>query len=132
MLVKEQFLNHRSHGWYEGYLLVERTDTNEQFYINVNEFITNPYWLCDDLIEAVRYGDYVASFNQKSDYYPVNKSAEKVELEDGTLILIDGTTGTYGKNGPDNETNQLEGIVISGSKKGWRVYINTNDLTIIY
>ena len=132
VLVKEQMIQHRSHGWYEGYLLVERTDTKEQVYINVNDFITKPYWLSEDKLDAVKYGDYIAKFTQVSDYYAVNKSNDKAELEDGTYILIDGMTGTYGKNGPNNETNQVEGIVLSGSKKGSRIFFNTNDLTIIY
>lgn len=132
VLVKEQMLEHRSHGWYEGYLLVENTNTSEQFYIEVTDFVTNPYWLEEDLQKAVKYGDFVAEFNQTSDYYPVNKSADKVELENGTLVLVDGITGTYGRKGPDNETHQVEGVILTGNKKGLRVFFNIDDLQIAY
>lgn len=136
VLVKEQLLEHQRYGRYSGYLLVEKVNTNEQFYINVKDFVTNPYWLSDDAVEAVKLGEFVAEFNQISDYYPVDKKGRKVELEDGALVLAKGITGTYGGNGPDDDTNQIEVIVLSGRKDDTmnisRVFINEADLTIVY
>lgn len=132
VLVKEQFLEHEGYGRYSGYLCVEKTDTKEQVYIDVKEFVTNPYWLAADAREAVRFGDFIAKFKQVSDYYPVNKSGEKVELADGTMVLAVGTTGTYGKGGPDKDTNEIEAVVISNSDNSSRIFINKNDLTIVY
>lgn len=132
VIVKEQYLEHSHHGYYTGYLLVELVDTKETAYLNVKDFITNPYWSNSDLSDAVRFGDFVAVFSQKSDYYPVNSRGEKMELEEGVYVLIDGTTGSYGKNGPDDETNQVEGFVLTGDRKGSRVHINENDLTVVY
>ena len=132
VLVKEQILEHEGYGNYTGYLLVERTDTKEQIYIDVKDFITNPYWLNEDVEEAVRIGDFVAEFKQLSDYYPVNKSGEKIELKDGTFVLAIGTTGTYGSGGPDNNTNQIEVVVLSDNANNSRIFINKEDLSIIY
>lgn len=132
VLVKEQILEHQGYGRYSGYLLVERTDTKEQFYIDVKDFVTNPYWLNADTEEAVRIGDFIAEFKQLSDYYPVDKDGEKVELKDGTLVLATGTTGTYGGNGPDNDTNQIEVVVLSEDANTSRIFINKEDLTIVY
>lgn len=56
VVVKEQLLENTSRCGYSGYLLVERSDTGEQVYINVKDFVTTPYWLSDDLVQAVRYG----------------------------------------------------------------------------
>lgn len=132
VIVKEQYLEHSHHGYYTGYLMVEIVDTEEIAYLNVKDFVTNPYWLNSDLSDAVRFGDFVAVFSQKSDYYPVNSRGEKLELDEGVYVLIDGITGSYGKNGPDDETNQVEGVVMTGERKGSRVHINENDLTIVY
>lgn len=39
IIVKSQELEHEGYGQYSGYLLVERLDNGEQFYINVSNFI---------------------------------------------------------------------------------------------
>lgn len=135
VLVLSQELEHEGYGRYSGYLTVEDTATKEQYIIAVYSFITKPYWTYDDLLEAVSVGHFVAEFNQVSDYYPVNKSNEKVELEDGTIVHVIGKTGTYGKNGPDNETNQIEAIVFKEWKYGYggvSVFFNVDDLTLVY
>ena len=135
VLVLSQELEHEGWGRYSGYLTVEDTTTKEQYIIAVYSFITKPYWTYDDLLEAVSVGHFVAEFNQVSDYYPVNKSNEKVELEDGTIVHVIGKIGTYGKNGPDNETNQIEAIVFKEWKYGYggvSVFFNVDDLTLVY
>lgn len=136
VIVREQILEHEGYGSYSGYLLVERTDNGNQYYINVTNFITRPYWNDnDDLRGAALTGLFVAEYTQRSDYYPVTGSNEKVELTDGTVVLVKGITGTYGKNGPDNDTNQIEAIVWKEWKKGYggvSVYFNSDDLRIKY
>ena len=135
VLVLNQELEHEGYGRYSGYLTVEDTATQEQYIISVYSFITKPYWTYTDLLEAVSVGHFIAEFNQVSDYYPVNKSNEKVELEDGTIIHVIGKTGTYGKNGPDDDTNQIEAIVFKEWKYGYggvSVFFNVADLTLIY
>lgn len=135
VLVLEQYLEHRGYGHYDGTLFVERTDTKEQFYINVWDFVTYPYWLMDDIYEAAKNGELIAEFNQQSDYYPVTKGGYKAEIEDGALVLITGLTGMYPNETPDYRTNQLEATVLSGWKEGAKsstIFINVEDLKIIY
>lgn len=135
VLVLSQELEHEGYGRYSGYLTVEDTATQEQYIISVYSFITKPYWTYTNLLEAVSVGHFIAEFNQVSDYYPVSKSNEKVELEDGTIVHVIGKTGTYGKNGPDNDTNQIEAIVFKEWKYGYGgvpVFFNVEDLTLTY
>ena len=135
VLVLSQELEHEGWGRYSGYLTVEDTATKDQYIIAVYNFITKPYWTYEDLLEAVSVGHFIAEFNQVSDYYPVNQSNEKVELEDGTIVHVIGKTGTYGKNGPDNDTNQIEAIVFKEWKYGYggvSVFFNIDDLTLVY
>lgn len=134
VLVLSQELEHEGWGRYSGYLTVEDTTTKEQYIISVYSFITKPYWTYGDLLEAVSVGHFIAEFNQVSDYYPVDKSNEKVALEDGTIIHVIGKTG-HMKNGPNTESNQIEAIVFKEWKYGYggvSVFFNVDDLTLIY
>lgn len=134
--VKSQDLKHEGHGAYSGYLLVEKNENNDLFYINVNNFITRPYWENNYDLEAITLdGYYIAEFNQVSDYYPVDRGNDKVELKDGELVLVIGKTGVFGRGGPDRKTNPLEAIAFKEWKKGYggvSVFLNQQDLTIIY
>lgn len=135
VVVREQELKHEGYGAYSGYLLVEKFDSDEQFYINVNNFITKPYWTYDDLKSAVTIGYCIAEYNQVSDYYPVNSSNKKVELNDATKVLLVGKTGLYGRNGPDNNVNSIETIVFKEWEYGYggvNVFFNPQDLSILY
>lgn len=134
VVVLSQELSHERYGAYSGYLTVKNTQTGEEYIINVSNFITKPYWTYSPF-EAVMVGNYVAEYHQVSDYWPVNKSNEKVELDDGFIVLAIGKTGLYGKNGPDDDTNQIEAVVFKDWLYGYggvSVYFNKADLTIIY
>lgn len=134
VIVIEQELKHRSHGFYEGYLLVERLDNKKQFYINVSDFITNPYWE-NDLEDFSSDGTCLAEFNQTSDYYPVDIDNDKVELNDGMKVLIIGRTGLYGGDAPDSDTHSIEAMVYKEWEYGYggvKVFFNAQDLSIIY
>lgn len=135
VVVKTQELNHEGYGAYSGHLIVERIDGGEELCIDVGNFITNPYWESSDLIDAASIGYYIAEFKQVSDYFPVSKSNEKVDLEDGTKVLVTGKTGLYGRGGPDNKTNQIQAKVFKEWKYGYggvSVFFNADDLTILY
>lgn len=135
ILVKEQILEHTGYGFYSGYLLVEQIDTKETYYINVDNFITKPYWTYKNLKDAASVGDYIAEYKQVSDYWPVDKNNNKVELEDGINVMVIGKTGTYSKNGPDSKTNQLEAIVFKEWTYGYggvSIFFNADDLSIVY
>ena len=131
----EQELEHEGYGAYSGYLLVKKVDSAEQFYINVNNFITKPYWTYNDIQSAAKIGYIVAEYKQTSDYYPVNQGNNKVDLDSGTRVLITGTTGTYGSRGPNKNTNSIETIIFKEWEYGYggvSVFFNSQDLSIVY
>lgn len=134
VLVKEQYLEHEGWGNYSGYLLVESLEDGAQYYINVNNFITKPYWTYnDDLRTASLVGTFVAEYKQVSDFYPVTSSGDKVEIPDGTIVLVTGVSGTTGKY--DSDENSIEAVVWKEWRLGYGgvdVYFNTQDLTIVY
>lgn len=133
--VLSQELEHQGWGRYDGMLLVERLDNQEQFYVDVSTFITKPYWTYSDLRDASLIGDYLAVYHQKSDYYPVDSGNKKVDLKDGMTVLVVGPTGTYGRGGPDDNTHPIEAYVYKKWKYGYggvSVYFNQEDLTITY
>ena len=113
---------------------MEKTDDRTQYYINVSNFATKPYWTYqDDLKTAVLAGDLVVEFNQVSDYYPVDSGGDKLEIADGTIILATGVTGT--SNRFDRDATDIEAIVWREWKKGYggvKCHFNSKDLSIIY
>ena len=131
VVVKEQMLQHEGWGNYSGYLLVETTESGERFYIDVENFVTRPYWE-SGISSAVGTGVVVAEYKQVSDYYPVNSRGEKVEIPDGTIVLATGYDNSVKNTGA--------GSAISADVwKEWRlgyggvpVYFNHSDLTVIY
>lgn len=135
IVVLEQELEHDGYGAYSGYLLVKKIDSDDQFYINVNNFITKSYWSYNDVNSAISIGYCIAEYHQISDYYPVNKSNKKVELTDGFKVLLVGKTGLYGGDGPDHNTNSIEAIVFKEWEYGYggvSVFFNPQDLSIVY
>lgn len=133
--VLSQDLTHEGYGRYSGMLLVERIDNQEQLYVNVRNFITKPYWTYADLRDASLVGNYLAEYHSRSDYYPVNKSNEPVSLQDGSVVLVVGPTGTYGRKGPNKETHPIEALVFQQWKSGYggvHVFFSAEDLQIVY
>lgn len=134
VVVREQILEHGGYGAYSGYLLVEKTDDHSMYYIDVNNFITKPYWnYQDDLVLAARIGDFVAEYKQVSDYYPVDNSGDKLEIPDGTIVLVTGVTGT--SNRVNRNENEIEAIVWKEWRNGYggvQCHFNKSDLTIVY
>jgi len=135
VVVKSQQLEHSGYGAYSGFLLVENSNNSEQFYINVMNFITNPYWTFSDLEKAVSTGLYIAEYNQVSDYPPVNSRNEKVDLDNGIRMIVVGKAGIGSGNRPDREKNPIKATVYKEWTYGYGdvdVYFNPKDLSIIY
>ncbi len=133
--VLEQELVHEGWGRYSGYLFVECTDTEKQVWINVRDFITKPYWTFTDPQEAAKVGYCLATFQQVSDFYPVDRDGEKVTIKDGMTVLLTGKNNSGRIKGPNRETNQLEAMVYQKWRYGYggvTVYFNQEDLNIIY
>lgn len=134
VVVKSQALEHEGYGAYSGYLYVEQLDNHEEYYIDVGNFITNPYWTYENLEEAVSAGCYLATYEQRSSHCPVLKDNESVILDNEITVLVLGKTGTYG-NGPDKEIYPLEAVVFKEWTYGYggvSVFFNPEDLTILY
>lgn len=134
VVVKNQMLKHEGYDNYSGYLEVTRRSDGRDFYINVKNFITNPYWsTCNDVLSAVKVGECLAVYHQKSDFYPVNIDNKKLELPDGTLVIVVNTTGTYGRGRPDNKTHQVSCCFWSEDTEDYRgAFFNKDDLELQY
>lgn len=134
VVVLEQDLTHEGYGAYSGYLLIEKLDDHTQHYIDVNNFITKPYWnYNDDLKNAALTGAFVAEYNQKSDYYPVHNDGDKAEIPNGTIVLVTGVAGHSRYIDPDQ--TEIEAVVWKEWTLGYggvQVYFNAEDLTIVY
>lgn len=128
--VKKQILQHKGYGGYSGYLLVQRLSDNTEFYINVGNFITKPYWNYNPK-KAMLEGLCIAEFNQVSNFYPVNNSGEKVELPNGIRVLI----VSQPPGGKVGSSNNISALVWKQWKYGYgevNIYFNEQDLKIIY
>ena len=134
VVVREQILEHEGYGSYSGYLLVEKIDDGTQYYINVGNFITKPYWTYqDDMRTAALTGDFVAEYRQISDYYPVDSGGNKLEIPDGTIVLVTGITGTSSRF--NSAETEIEAIVWKDWRNGYggvKCHFNSADLTILY
>ncbi len=116
-----------------GYLHVIRMDTGKDCWLDVKNFVVQPYWE-DPLTEAWEKGFCIAVFNQKSDYYPVTGQNAKVEIEDGTKVLVP-MKSTYYSSSPDKTNNPMPAYVFREWKYGYGgvdVFFNTEDLTLVY
>lgn len=134
VIVREQILSHERYGAYSGYLLVESLEDGEQYYINVRNFVTKPYWTySDDLRSAALTGDFIAVYHQVSDYYPVTNEGKKAEIEDGKVVLVKGVAG-HSRNVDPDETG-IDAVVWQEWNLrygGVTIHFNAEDLTITY
>ena len=133
--IKSQDLKHQGWGTYHGTLTAKRTDNGEKVVINVANFITKPYWTYSDLTEAAKIGHYIAKYHQVSNYYPVGRNNDKVELEDGMNVLVVGVNHLSSRSNPDNKIYTIEAIVFKEWQYGYSgvdIYFNPEDLTMVY
>lgn len=133
--VLEQDVKHTGYGVYSGYLLVENTDDGSQYWIETINFEEEPYWTYTgkDLRDAAMMGTYLAEFNQVSDYYPVHPtSGGKATVEDGSLVLVTGPSGTIKNLHDIDESEWVIGEVWLNKYAPISLCFNVNDLTVIY
>ena len=112
---------------------VIRMDTGKDCWLNVENFVTEAYWDLD-LTSAQEKGYCIAVFKQVSDYYPVTRPNNKVELDDGTLVLLPMKSKVY-TTSPDKTNNPVAAIVFQEETKqygGVTVFFNRADLTLSY
>lgn len=128
--VKSQELQHQGYGFYDGYLTVENLESHEDIILNVSNFTTVPYWNNPDIEIVAKNTLAVAEYNQTSNFYPITRGndKEKVELPDGTNVLICGYSYTTGSG------NTIEAKVFKEWQYGFggvSVYFNKDDLKIL-
>ncbi|MCX4372862.1 MAG: hypothetical protein OSJ58_13765 [Dysosmobacter sp.] len=126
VIVIEQELTFRQEGLYryEGYLLVERIDNSERFYISITDFVAVPYWENLNVSDTVYSGPCLAEYHQISDFYPVDRRGRKSDIAEGAIVTVYGAT-MWG--GVDRDANAIDALTDNG-----RCYFNDADLTIIY
>ena len=133
VVVIGQKLEKAKYRQYKGYLQVIRMDTGEACWLDVTNFVTDPYWE-KSLTSAQEEGYCLAAFRQASNYYPVTRGNEKAELADGTLVLLPIKTKVSGTS-PDKVNNPIGAIVYKEGKNGYSgvtVWFNEADLTLSY
>lgn len=89
VLVLNQVLKEKSRGRYTGRLWVIRLDSGEICWMDVEDFITVPYWFYPAK-RAVKYGSTVATYRKKGEAVPTNLEGNPIEVERGTSVLIPG------------------------------------------
>ena len=128
--VKEQKLAHRGYGNYDGYLLVVRESDNAEFYIDVGNFITKPYWTYSNADKSSSVGKCIAVYHQVSNFYPVSRDGKKREIDNGQQVLILNHTDFGADNNRENKVHAL--VWKDGDEYGFDAYFNYADLKVIY
>ena len=132
VVVREQVMVRGRYGKkYPTHLLVERTDDGTQYYIELKNFTTEPYWSNqNDLWTKALHGDFIAEYKQVSEIYPVKSNGEKAEIPDGTIVLVTGinTNRAYDYYGIDAKVwyEWPEGY------SGVTCCFNRDDLTLVW
>ena len=136
IVVVDQELTKRSSyssAGYKGHVQIIRLDTNEVCWLDVDNLVTSEYWN-SDISEAIKQGYCLCTFDQKSDFYPVDRSGAKVELDDGIVVLAPMSNSHFNTS-PDRKNNPIAAIVFKQWKNGFGgvfVFFNEADLTINY
>ncbi len=126
VIVISTFLKPARYSNFEGYLLVKSQSDGAQFYINVKNFVTRPYWEERDLLQAARGGKFLVEYHQRSNYWPVDENNRKCVPPEGAILLLTNTNAGHRK--VDNKTHQ---IWASGNEFSGACF-NKADLTIVY
>ena len=89
VLVIKQVLKEKGSGRYTGRLKVIRLDTGETCWMNVENFITVPYWFYPAR-RSVRYGCTVAVYRRQGNRFPTDVDGNPAEVADDTDVMIPG------------------------------------------
>lgn len=118
---------------YQGYLEFQEIDTGKRGYINVDNFITVPYWKWP-VSESVERGYSVATYSQKSKHNPAQKDGKPAKIKNGTHVLLPAR-GTYYVSIMDRVHYQILGIVFetkNNKSEPQYIFFNKTDLSIDY
>ncbi len=140
VLVVRQMLKEDGKGRYTGRLKIIRLDSGEICWMDVENFITVPYWFYPPR-RAVKYGNTVAAYHRKGKRLPTDEDGNPVEVADDTDVLIPGN-GVWDRRPPEG-SKMIPGMiyeeqVTEKDGKEIREVISTvllfpeEDLTMIY
>ncbi len=99
VLVVRQVLRPRDGGRYTGRLQVIRLDSGELCWMDVENFVTVPYWFYPAR-RAVRYGSMVAVYRRKGSRLPTDEGGNPAEVPDDTNVLVPGN-GVWDRRPPE-------------------------------
>ena len=108
VLVVRQVLKETGSGLYTGRLKVIRLDTGEICWMDVENFITVPYWFYP-VRRAVKYGSLVAAYRHKGKRSPTDEDGNPVTVADDTNVLIPGY-GVWDRRPPEG-SRMIPGMI---------------------
>lgn len=119
-----------------GYLKVCRLDTFEVGWVDVQQFVTVPYWTLP-LEEAYKYGYCIAAYKETSRYLPLDRTGHRGPLPDGVRVLICDWKSSTRYPSKDKANNPIMGIIFrtnQASDSYYRTFLrfSLDDLTLIY
>lgn len=133
IVILSQELTKKNGKEYQGYLEFQNVVTGETGYIDVRNYVTNPYWDFDSINWAIEEGYCIASYKQTSKFPPILKNGKQASVEDDTLILLPAK-GTYFISVSDKINYSVLGIVFDKDNEAEKQYVffNAADLTLVY
>ena len=132
VLVLAQVLVESAPGRYTGRLQVVRLDCNEVCFIDVDNFITAPYWFYSPR-RAIRYGSSIAVYRFVSGHLPLDSNGREYTLADETRVLIPGAA-SWDQSAPGG-SNIIPAISFEQTEYGMIptvLFFQEEDLTLIY
>ncbi len=135
VVVIAQELETTAPGQYTGKLQIIRLDINEITWMDVENFITSPYWFYPAR-RAVRYGSSIAVYRQAGGRNPVTEDGREVPLKDNTRILVPGPEIPGRERGTPENRQLIPGIAFGvpddGADTPAVLFFEEGDLTLIY
>ena len=132
VLVLGQSLKETSPGKYTGRIQVVRLDSNEICFIDVENFVTAPYWFYA-LRRSIRYGGSIAVYRNVTGHDPEDSNGRSYHLAEETRVLIPGAA-SWDQAVPMG-SNVISGISFEKTRDGMLptvLYFQEEDLTLIY
>ena len=108
VLVLNQLLKETGKGRYTGRLRVIRLDSGEICWMDVENFVTVPYWFYPAR-RAMKYGNTVSAYRQKGKRMPTDSEGNPVEIGKDTPVLIPGN-GVWDMKAPEG-SQMIPGVV---------------------
>ena len=137
VVVVAQKLKESAPGQYTGRLKIIRLDTSEIAWMDVENFITSPYWFYP-IHRAVRYGTCVAVYRQTSGHRPVTTEGKGMSMKNETRVLIpamDSWEENWDQIVPEYK-QLIPGIVFAKTQKEANtpviLFFREEDLSLIY